>query len=304
LVGPCVLNIVEFQGNTMKPIAAAFACVASIALAASPALADERSASGDAPPQKTVFDGDWLTVALSGVYGPTYDGADKNIWLPTPLIQGNVKGIAINSRSGGVALDLIPDARDARIGFILGPVATYSANRSKYVKDPVVKAAGKLKQAIDVGASGGIQINRLLDPYDSLSLATDVMWNVNGAYKGMTINPSINYTTPVSRAVLVNLSLTARHVDDHYAHYYYDVTPAQSAASGLPVYRSKGGWDNVSAGAVVAYDLSGDLADGGFAVFVNGAYGRMLGEGKRTPYTSIRGSADQWTIGAGAAYTF
>ena len=30
----------------------------------------------------------------------------------------------------------------------------------------------------------------------------------------------------------------------------------------------------------------------------------MLGEGKDTPYTSLRGSADQWALGVGAAYTF
>jgi hypothetical protein len=30
----------------------------------------------------------------------------------------------------------------------------------------------------------------------------------------------------------------------------------------------------------------------------------MMGYGKNTPYTSLRGDADQWTVGAGIGYTF
>lgn len=248
--------------------------------------------------------GDRITVGVGAIYGASYDGSDDYVLSPFPIVQGQVKGVAITPRRGGVALDLIPDDRDAKIGFSLGPVASVSFNRNRQIKDDVVKAAGKLDTAIELGVNGGVTAYKLLNDYDSLTVSADVKWDINGAYKGMTWAPSVSYVTPLSKAVLVTLSASARHVDDKYARYYYSVTPAQSAASGLPQYQADSGWDKVSAGMLVGWDLSGDLRDGGLALFAIGNYSRMLGEGKDTPYTSLRGSADQWTLGVGAAYTF
>lgn len=274
------------------------------AVAATSALLCAFSAQAQEGPDKNVFEGDRITVGVGGIYGPSYDGSDDYVLTPVPIVQGEVRGVTITPRPAGVALDFIPDDRDARIGFSLGPVATISANRRRQIKDPVVRAAGKLDMAIELGVSGGVTAYKLLNDYDSLTLSADVKWDVNGAYKGMTWSPSVSYVTPLSKAVLATLSVSAHHADDDYARYYYSVTPAQSAASGLPQYQADGGWDSVSTGLLVGWDLSGDLRDGGLAIFAVGSYSRMLGDAKDTPYTSLRGDADQWLAGAGVAYTF
>lgn len=249
-------------------------------------------------------EGDRVTVGIGAIYGPAYDGSDDHVVSPIPVLWGTVKGIGISPRAAGVALDFVPDAKNAGIGFSLGPLASISRNRVARIKDPVVRAAGKLDTAVELGVSGGVTAYRLLDAYDALTLSGDVKQDVAGAHKGMIWSPSISYVTPVSRAVLVTLLASARHVDDDYAGYYYSVTPAQSAASGLPEYRAEGGWDSVSAGVLVGWDLSGDLLDGGFALFSLASYSRMLNDAKDTPYTSLRGDADQWLFGGGVAYTF
>lgn len=272
------------------------ACTSAL-LGATPAFAQDASTD-------SVFDRDHVTIGVGGIFGPSYDGSDDSVFSPVPVVRGKVGGIDINPRPAGIALDFIPDDRDSGIGFSLGPVAGVSFNRNRQIKDPVVKAAGKLDAAIEVGVSGGVTAYKLLSDYDSLTLSADVKWDVNGAYKGMTWSPAITYATPVSKAMLVTVSASAHHADDDYARYYYSVTPAQNVASGLPQYDAKGGWDSVSAGMLVGWDMSGDLRDGGLALFAAGNYSRMLGDGKDTPYTSIRGDADQWTIGAGVAYTF
>jgi len=256
------------------------------------------------PPAETVFDGDHLTIGVGGGYGPSYEGSDDYVFFPTPLVQGKLGGIAITPRPAGAALDFIPDAKDAKIGFSLGPVATYSANRARQIKDPVVRSAGKLKESLDVGASAGITAYRLLSQYDSLTLSADVKWNVNKAHRGMVIQPGIFYVTPLSRAAIVTLGISAKHVDDDYARYYYGVTPAQSLASGLPLYNAKGGWASIGANALAGYDLDGDLTNGGFALFALGSYARLMDDAKRNPYTAIRGSADQFVGALGLAYTF
>lgn len=272
---------------------------ASALLCALPAQAQAQENPGE-----NVFEGDRITIGVGGIYGPSYDGSDDYVLTPVPIVQGEVRGVTITPRPAGVALDFIPDGRDARIGFSLGPVATISANRRRQIKDPVVRAAGKLDMAIELGVSGGVTAYKLLNDYDSLTFSADVKWDVNGAYKGMTWAPSVSYVTPLSKAVLATLSVSAHHADDKYARYYYSVTPAQSTASGLPQYQADGGWDSVSTGLLVGWDLSGDLRDGGLAIFAVGSYSRMLGDAKDTPYTSLRGDADQWLAGAGVAYTF
>ena len=266
-------------------------------------LSGGRAVAGDAN-SRNVFEGDHLTVGAGAIYEPSYDGSDDYVVSPIPIARGRIRGIEISPRQGGVALDLVPDAKDARIGFSLGPVATVSRNRATRIEDPVVRAAGKLDTAVELGASGGVTAYRLLNPYDSLTLSADVKWDVAGAHKGMTWMPSISYVTPVSEAVLVTLVASARHVDDDYSRYYYSVTPAQSVASGLPEYQAEGGWDSVTAGLLVGWDLSGDLRDGGLALFSLASYSRMLNDARDTPHTALRGDADQWVAGGGVAYTF
>jgi outer membrane scaffolding protein for murein synthesis (MipA/OmpV family) len=269
----------------------------AFAVPAAPAFAEEVEG-------RSVIDGDHLTVGAGAIYGPSYDGSDDYVASPIPILRGMIRGIAILPRQGGIALDFVPDARDAKIGFSLGPVATISRNRAVRIKDPVVRAAGKLDTAVELGVSGGVTAYRLLNPYDSLSISADVKWDVAGANEGMTWSPSVSYVTPLSKAVLVTLLAGARHVDDDYARYYYSVTPAQSAASGLPEYEAGGGWDSVTAGLLVGWDLSGDLRDGGAALFSLASYSRMLNDARDTPYTAMRGDADQWLVGGGLAYTF
>lgn len=270
-----------------------------LAITSAPVLAQDAVST-----EGSVFDGDHLTVGAGIIYGPSYDGSDDYVASPVPVLQGNLKGIAITPRPGGVALDLIPDGKDAGIGFSLGPVATLSRNRASQIKDAVVRAAGKLDTAIELGANGGVTFYKLLHGYDSLTVSADVKWDVAGAHSGRTISPTISYFTPLSRAALVTVNASLKHVDDDYARYYYSVSPEQSAASGLPLYDADGGWESWSIGAFAGYDLNGNALDGGFAVFVIGAYSRLMNEAKATPYTSLRGDADQWTAALGLGYTF
>ena len=98
----------------------------------------------------------------------------------------------------------------------------------------------------------------------------------------------------------ISLSAGGSYVDDDYARYYYSV-PAGGA---LPQFQAEGGWDRVGVNLLAGIDLNGNLADGGLALVVLGGYSRMLGDAKQTPFTSIRGDADQWMGALGIVYTF
>jgi outer membrane scaffolding protein for murein synthesis (MipA/OmpV family) len=234
---------------------------------------------------------------------PSYTGSDDYVVTPVPAVQGRVHGFEISPRPGGVAIDLIPDGK-RRIGFDLGPVATYSGSRHSRIKDAVVRRAGKLDTDIEVGFTAGVTAHRLLNPYDSLTAGVDVTWDVTGPRGGTVVMPQVVYITPLSRAALVSFIVNAKHASGEYADYRFGVSPQQSLTSGLPEFQAHAGWTKVEATIVAGYDLNGDLLDGGFALFALGSYGRMVGDARATPYTSIRGSANQWILGAGVGYTF
>jgi outer membrane scaffolding protein for murein synthesis (MipA/OmpV family) len=266
-------------------------------LLASPAVAQ------DAASEPSVFDGDYLSIGAGAAYGPSYAGSDDYVVYPVPLVQGSFHGVGIDPRSGGLALDFILDP-DKGTGFNLGVAARVRMDRAHKIKDPVVRSLGKLDTAVEVGPTAGVTIAQVLNPYDSLTFTTDALWDVAGAHKGMVVDPSVSYFTPLSRGIAASLSLSAEYADGKFADYYYTISPAGSAASGLPVFNAGSGFTRAGANVLLGFDLDGNLENGGLALVVVGGYSRMLGDAKRSPVTSIRGSADQWLGAVGLGFTF
>ena len=286
-------------------------CVAlaaiSITLAAAPVAAqapEAESAKADAP-DRGVFAGDWLTLGIGVGYGPSYEGSDDYTVFPAPLAQGSVGGLEFGARGPGLYVDLIADGdNESNVKFLAGPLFRVRLDRNSKIKDPVVRSLGKEDVAIEVGATAGISFSKVLNPYDTLTISGDIQWDVAKAHRGRLITPAVSYSTPLSKAIFTNLSLSAVHVDDNYADTYFSIDTLGSAASGLPVFDADGGWKSYGATLLGGVDLSGDGRDGGWGTFALVSYSRLTGDAKRSPVTSIRGDADQWFLAAGVSYTF
>jgi len=263
------------------------------------------AAAQEIDPEDTAFSGDYLSVGIGGAVVPSYAGADDYVITPVPVIQGSLGGVGINPRAGGIALDFVP-AGD-KVDFDLGVAGRLRGDRAVQIEDPVVESLGKLDRAIEVGPSVGIGFAKVLNPYDSLSFTTDVLFDVNGAHGGMVVAPSVAYFTPLSRGMAASLILNSEWADSDFHDYYFSVTPAQSVVTGgvLPAFAPSGsGFTRAGATLLLGLDLNGDLTDGGWALIAVGGYSRMLGDAKRSPFTSTLGSADQFLGAVGIGYTF
>jgi MipA family protein len=265
---------------------------------ATPAAAQEVPATSG-----TVFDGNWLIIGGGAIYGPSYDGSDDYVIDPVPAIQGKLFGIGINARNSGLSLDFINDGGN-KVSFAFGPSARLRSNRAVHINDPVVERLGTLKRAIEVGGTAGIGFNKLITGYDTLSFSVDGRVDINGSHGGVLINPSVSYFTPLSKGIAVVLGADAEHADDKFMDYYFSVTPAGSLASGLPVFKAKGGWRKIGGSAIAAFDLDGDLTNGGLSIVAFGSYYREINDAEVSPIVSIRGSRHQWNGGLGLALTF
>ncbi|OBX19171.1 structural protein MipA [Erythrobacter sp. QSSC1-22B] len=282
-------------------------------LLAAPLAAQDAGAPGvraEAPelPESTVFDGDYLTVGIGVGYGASYSGSDDYRTFVLPIVQGSLAGVDISPRPAGVALDFIPDP-DEGVSFSFGPVIKLNRDRADLdgIKDPVVEAYGELDTAIEVGPSAGVSFPQVLNAFDSLSFSVEAAWDVAGAHDGMSVSPAITYFTPLSRGIAASLSLSTKYIDDDYADYYYSVpatNAALPAADVLPGFQADGGFESAGVNVFMAFDLNGDVTDGGLALIALGGYSRMLGDAKDSPFTSIRGEADQFLGALGIGYTF
>ena len=152
---------------------------------------------------------------------------------------------------------------------------------------------------------GGTNIsNTTVVGADSITFNTQVRWDVLGAHKGMVIEPGIGYSRPFGTSVLLQANIGLQFVDDIFADYYFTVTPDQSAATGLALFDAEGGLNSVSSTSIISVDLDGNALNGGFSVYTVLGYTRLVGDAAATPFTAIRGDADQFLGGVGVSYTF
>lgn len=281
----------------------------------SPALAQDNDASetpatlgsiSDNPYAGSVYAGDYFSIGVGVAVGPSYAGSNDYKLSVAPILQGSWKGITLQPRPAGLALNFLRDPADGP-GFELGVAMRLRSDRAERIKDPVVASLGELDRAVEVGPTAGVRFPQLLNPFDSLTVDSDLRWDVAGAHGGMVVEPRVTYFTPLNRAMAASLSVSTAWASRAFQDYYFRVTPAQSASTNgvLPAF-DPGGGGFVSAGAsiLLALDLDGDVTNGGWSLVSVAGYSRMLGAARRTPFTSVRGSANQLLGVVGVGYTF
>lgn len=247
-----------------------------------------------------------LSIGAGVAYFPDYEGSNEHTWSPIPAAQGTVAGMSFTLLANRLSVDLIPNGTGPGWDFQFGPVAVLNLNRSKIsaIEDPRIKALGEVDTALEVGGYVGIgRTGVITSDYDKLSVTLSYRHDVTKIHKSGIWTPAINYATPLSTKTLVGFFAAAEIVEDDYARTYFGVTPAGSAASGLPVFTPKGGQKNISFGGMFTVALTGDLTKG-LALVTGFNYSKLLGDFAGSPLVSIAGSRHQWTGGAGLALTF
>jgi outer membrane scaffolding protein for murein synthesis (MipA/OmpV family) len=271
---------------------------------ASPALSQNQPAAAQLPSPEEVSNRDTLTIGVGGAVMPDYEGSDDYRIIPTAAVRGQYHGISFSTRGSYLYVDVLPNS--GKIDFDFGPIVGVRFNNSRRsIDDPIVKLLPKRKRAIEIGGFAGVSFHRLTNPYDTLALRVDVLHDVGGAHKSTTVSPNIEFSTPLSRRTYASANVGAEFVSNKFADYYYSITPADRLATGnqLPVFNADGGMKNWKAGLLLNQSITGDLL-GGLSVFGMGQYSRLVGDFKRSPIVSERGSANQWLGALGLAYTW
>lgn len=263
-----------------------------------PGLAQEQK---PLPTPEEINRADSFTIAGGGAIMPDYEGSNDYHLIPAAAVRGKVNGMSFVTRGLYLYVDLVNGS--GKVDFDVGPIAGVRLNRTGKIKDDVVNLLPDRKTAIEVGGFAGVSFKGLTNPYDSLGVRLDVVKDVASAHQSTIFSPNLDFSTPLSPTFYVDAMVSADFVSNRFADYYFSVSPAEAALSGLPAFNAGGGMKNWKAGLLANYSLSGDLRHG-LSLFGAGYYSRLVGDFKRSPIVSQRGSANQWIGALGLAYSF
>jgi outer membrane scaffolding protein for murein synthesis (MipA/OmpV family) len=278
-------------------------CVALAAGLASPAFAQSAPATNELPSAEDLANRDSFTLGVGGAIVPDYEGSDDYRFIPAAAVRGQYRGISFSTRGLYLYVDVVPEG--GGIDLDAGPIIGVRFNKRRHIKDDIVELLPRTKTAIEAGGFVGISMHGLTNPYDKLSLRLDVLHDIGSAHKSTIFGPNIEFSTPLSTTTYASANVGLEFVGNKYADYYYTITPADSVLTGgaLPVFNAGGGMKDWKAGLLLNQSISGDLLHG-FSIFGTGQYSRLVGDFKRAPIVSIRGSASQWLGAAGLAYSW
>ena len=243
-----------------------------------------------------------ITIALGVGYLPDYVGSDDYRIIPAGGARGTIGPVSFATRTSYLYVDLFPRP-ETGIDFDLGPIAGLNFNRTTDVDDKFVRKIPDRDMAVELGGFAGISLHNLTNPYDTLAFRLDLKHDVAGAHSSTVISPNIEFATPLSRTTYVSATTSMDFVSDKYARYYFGVTPADAVASGLPVFNPDGGMNKWRIGALINQSITGDLTHG-WSIWGTVEYSHINGDSRDSPLVRLRGSASQWMLATGAAYTW
>jgi outer membrane protein len=229
------------------------------------------------------------TVSIGGgaQIVPEYPGADSLAIFPMPIV---------GLRRSGTPLPV--DAPDDSWGFgLLGSDSAIDFG-------PAIRLQSK-RQEEDVGApvgdvgftlEAGAFVQFLLG--DSVRLRAEGRKGLGG-HDGWIGHLGGDFVLRDRNTYVFAVGPRVRLSDDRYQNAYFGVTPAVSAATGLPVFDTGGGVHAVGAVASLTYML-----DRQWGLYAYAGYDRLVGDAADSPIVRSFGSRHQYSVGLGAFYTF
>jgi len=278
-------------------------CAAFAASISSPLLAQAQPTANALPSPEEVANRNTVTLAVGGAFVPDYEGSDDYRLIPAAAIRGKVNGISFTTRGTYLYVDVIPG--NAKVDFDAGPIIGARFSTRRHIDDDVVKLLPNRKTTFEAGAFAGVSFHGVTNPYDSLGVRLDVVHGLGSGRGWTNFSPNVEFSTPVSRTTYISASLGAEWAANKYADYYFSISPADSLRTGgvLPPFNADGGLKDWKAGLLINQSITGDLLHG-LSIFGTGQYSHLMGDFRRSPIVSQRGSASQWLGAAGLAYTW
>jgi outer membrane protein len=245
--------------------------------------------AGFALPARAVDPNAWtVSIGVEAGVLPSYEGSDRYIFRPMPLFDIRKAGTPPRFHSPRESFGFgILDTG----GFRAGPVAKLRFPR-KEGNDADLRGLGDVGWAVEVGGFAEYWLAPWLRAYGELRQGI-------GGHHGLVSDLLLDAVYRPTQQLTLSAGPRLTLQSDQAVSPYFDVTTAQSAASGLPVYDAKGGVTSWGVGGQVRYMWSPQ-----WMTYTYVEYQRLVGDLANAPLVVQRGTRDQVQVGLGVTYSF
>lgn len=179
-----------------------------------------------------------------------------------------------------------------------GPMASYRFGRSE-VEDAVVNLLPPIDGGLEAGVFAGWHFIRTEGIPYRVRLGVSLTTAITGGAAGSHVTPYASLWVPLSARLFVGLGGGLTWSSESFMQQRFGVSPAASAASGLPVYSASAGMRQYYLWPAVIYRVSKEWYAGAGAF-----YQRITGDGADSPIVAQRGDANQFSAGIGVGYSW
>jgi len=238
--------------------------------------------------------GDWGGYASLGVgLAPDYLGSKYYMVVPYAEARLNDGNYYARFEGNTLRFNLVDDDH-----FHMGPLVGLRYGRG----DTDCPSVWHMRHVDDSGTAGAfIEYENVgKDPRYGQTVTLSAREGVIGNGDGLSIGLSANARAPVNfidRGLIASIEGDISWADAPYMHAFFDVTPTDALASGLPPFRAEAGF--TSAGIALSLD---QFFSRHWSAGLRFHYAQMLGDAGSSPVTAIAGSRDQYFVGIVGGY--
>jgi len=231
--------------------------------------------------------GSVVMVGLGPQVYPKFVGSDEYALFPYIIGGFRRAGAPLDFSAPGDGLGISILPRDSVINF--GPSVEFVNERQQ---DDVGAPVGNVGFTVEAG--GFVE----LFPTQNFRLRAELRQGIGG-HGGLVGDLGADFVIRDRDTYVFSIGPRARWADNDYHDAYFGITPAVSAASGLPVYNPHSGFYSFGAAAGLTYKLGHNWGMQGYV-----GYDRLTGDAADSPIVRLLGSRDQFSGGAGLFFEF
>jgi MipA family protein len=232
-------------------------------------------------------------IGLGGGAQPRYEGADGYQLSPFAIANIEWKGMELQVRGLRARLNLVDGS-----SFLIGPAIGTRGNRDEDDTPDELDGLAAIDRPIEVGGFVGYRFGGDERGRGEIGLDVTVLKDVANAHDGLTVSGQVSYAALRSGRFFADVDAQATFGDGKYMRSYFGITPAESAATGLPAFGLGSGLRDVQLGLTAGYQFNerwGLLARFGASHYVGDATDSPIVDG---------GSETQFVGGMGLTFRF
>jgi outer membrane protein len=220
-----------------------------------------------------------LSLGVGPEYSPDYFGSDDYRWKADPEVYVKFRNFVFLDNDGAdVALFGFS-------GFSFGPSLRVVGDREES-DNAALAGLGDVDHTLEIGGFAATKF------VDRVLFRFKVRKGVAGGHDGLIVDAASTALLFRYGKVSTSVSASASWIGDRYADTYFSVTPAQSAASGLPVYDAERGMRDIG-GSFNGYINVGKR----WSINPYVSYRYIFDEYAMTPIIALHGSRHQYVAG-------